>query len=112
MLAGMEIVTLADAPAFDPTSFVAQSWLEGAQCSVRLIRLGPGQALPPHTHGSSDLMLFVAEGEAALVTTEGPVVLGEGTLVHLQGDEELRVSNEGTLGLTLIAFLAPPFPPR
>jgi quercetin dioxygenase-like cupin family protein len=112
MLQRMEIVTLADAPAFDPASFVAQSWLEGLQCSVRIIRLGPGQALPPHTHGSSDLMLFVAEGEGVLATPEGPVVLAAGGLVHLQGEEELRVSNEGTLGLTLIAFLAPPFPPR
>lgn len=109
---GMEIVTLADAPSFDPERFVAESWLEGSQASVRLIRLATGQALPPHTHGTSDLMLLVHEGEAALETTDGVVSLPTGTLVHLRGDEELRVSNRRALGLTLVAFLAPPFPPR
>jgi len=107
----MKIVTLADAPSFDPTIFVAESWLDGPQSSVRLIRLSPGQALPPHTHGSSDLMLLVVEGEGSLDAPGGTVSLATGTLVHLLGDEELRVSNEGTLGLTLVAFLAPPFPP-
>lgn len=109
---GMKILTLADAPSFDPDGFVAGSWLEGSQASVRLIRLAPGQALPPHTHGSSELVLLVLEGEGVLDALGGIVSLATGTLVHLQGDEELRVSNEGTLGLTLVAFLAPPFPPR
>lgn len=108
----MKIVTLTDAPSFDPDGFVAQSWLEGSQASVRIIRLAPDQALPPHTHGSSDLMLLVFEGEGVLDSPEGIVSLTAGTLVHLQGDEELRVSNRGTGGLTLVAFLAPPFPPR
>jgi quercetin dioxygenase-like cupin family protein len=108
----MEIVTLADAPSFDPQGFVAESWLESSQSSVRIIRLASGQALPPHTHGSSDLMLLVVEGEGTLDSPEGLVSLPTGALVHLEGDEELRVSNTGSLGLTLVAFLAPPFPPR
>jgi hypothetical protein len=57
-------------------------------------------------------MLLVFEGEGVLDSPEGIVSLTAGTLVHLQGDEELRVSNRGTGGLTLVAFLAPPFPPR
>jgi quercetin dioxygenase-like cupin family protein len=108
----MKIVTLEDAPSYDPERFVAQSWVEGSQCSVRIIRLAPGQALPPHTHGSSDLMLLVLEGEGSLDGPDGLVTLSTGTLVHLEGHEELRVANRGTLGLTLVAFLAPPFPPR
>lgn len=108
----MEIVTLADAPAFDPSGVVAQSWLEGSQCSVRIIRLASGQALPPHTHASSDLMLFVVEGHGVLDTPEGVITLDAGALLHLRGDEELRIANQATAGLTLVAFLAPPFPPR
>jgi quercetin dioxygenase-like cupin family protein len=108
----MDIITLSDGSGYDSGRVVAEPLLEGAQSNVRLIRLSPGQALPPHTHGSSDLMLFVVEGEGVLDTEAGRVGFGAGSLAFFRGDEELRVSNEGLSGLTLLAFLAPPFPPR
>jgi quercetin dioxygenase-like cupin family protein len=108
----MDIITLSEASAYDSDLVVAQPILEGSQSNVRLIRLSPGQALPPHTHGSSDLMLFAVEGEGVLDTEAGRVGFGAGSLAFFRGDEELRVSNEGLSGLTLLAFLAPPFPPR
>ena len=108
----MDIVSLSDAPGYDSDRWVGQPFLEGSQSNVRLIRLSPGQALPPHTHGSSDLMLFAVEGEGVLDTGAGKVGFGAGSLAFYRGDEELRVSNEGLTGLTLLAFLAPHFPPR
>lgn len=108
----MDIITLSDGSAYDNDRVVAEPFLEGSQSNVRLIRLSPGQALPPHTHGSSDLMLFAVEGEGVLDTEAGRVGFGAGSLAFYRGDEELRVSNEGLSGLTLLAFLAPPFPPR
>ncbi len=108
----MHLVTLADAPPYDPGRFVARRFLDGSQSNVRVIRLSPGQALPPHTHGSSDLMLYAVEGTGVLDTDEGVVPFAEGALAFYRGDEELRVSNQGETGLTLLAFLAPPFPPR
>lgn len=108
----MDIVTLSDASPYDRDRVVADPFLEGSQSNVRLIRLCPGQALPPHTHGSSDLMLFAVEGEGVLDSNDGPVQFAAGSLAFYRGDEELRVSNEGQSGLTLLAFLAPPFPPR
>jgi quercetin dioxygenase-like cupin family protein len=108
----MDIITLSDASAYDHDRVVAEPFLEGSQSNVRLIRLSPGQALPRHTHGSSDLMLFAVEGEGVLDTEAGRVGFGAGSLAFYRGDEELRVSNEGLSGLTLLAFLAPPFPPR
>ena len=33
-----------------------------------------------------------------------------GSLAYFSCDEELRLSNTGTTGLTALAFLAPPFP--
>jgi len=108
----MDIVTLSDAPAYDNSRAVAQPLLEGSQCNVRLIRLGPGQALPAHTHGSSDLMIFAVEGDGILDTEDGTVTFGAGSLAFYRGDEELRVANSGQTKLTLLAFLAPPFPPR
>lgn len=108
----MQIVRLSDAPGYDSAKFVAEPLLDGTQANVRIIRLSPGQALPPHTHGTSDLMLFAVEGEGTLETDGGDVPFPTGTLAHFRGDEELRVSNRGSAGLTLLAFLAPPFPPR
>ena len=80
---------------YDSDRVVAEPFLEGSQSNVRLIRLSPGQALPPHTHGSSDLMLFAVEGEGVLDTDAGRVGFGAGSLAFYRGDEELRVSNEG-----------------
>jgi quercetin dioxygenase-like cupin family protein len=107
----MKTIHLSDATAYDPDSFVAEPLLDGTQSNVRIIRLSSGQTLPPHTHSVSDLMLYVVEGTATLVTDDGPTPFPNGTLVFLRGDEELRVSNEHDTGLTLLAFLAPPFPP-
>ncbi len=91
---------------------MAVPFLDGALCNARLIRLWPGQALPPHTHEPSELMLFVTEGDAELDTEQGMVPFPAGSLALLEGSEELRVSNRGSAPVTLLAFLAPPFPPR
>ena len=106
----MDIISLSDAPAYDSNRVVA-SVLEGSQTNVRLIRLSPGQALPPHTHGPSDLV-FAVEGEGTLDTDDGAVPFGAGSPAFYRGNEELRVANKGQTGLTLLAFLSPPFPPR
>lgn len=107
----MELVTLDDAPPYDADRVVARPFLDGETCNVRVIRLSPGQALPPHTHGESDLMLFVAEGDGTLHVDDDSVAFPQGSVAYYRGSEELRVANEGTDGLTLLAFLAPPFPP-
>ena len=60
----MDIVNLTDAPPYDPDSFVAVPFLDGDTCNARVIRLSPGQTLPPHRHEPSELMLFVVEGDA------------------------------------------------
>ena len=107
----MEILSLADAPGYDDARFVAVPFAEGVQSNARLIRLAPGQALPPHTHGESDLLLYCVEGTATLDTPDGDVTLPGGSLAVLRGSEELRASNAGDTGVTFLAFLAPAFPP-
>jgi quercetin dioxygenase-like cupin family protein len=96
---------------YDPDGFVALEVLSSEHSNVRLIRLSPGTTLPPHTHGASDLFLHVVEGSGELDTPDGPVPLQVGDLAHFLGDEELRLSNTSATGLTLLAFLAPAFPP-
>ena len=108
----MRIVSMSEAPAVNADRFVAVSLVETPQSSLRVIRLGPGQELPPHTHGVSDLLLLAVEGQATLDTADGPVLLDAGSVAVLSGDEELRAANRGQADVTLVAFLAPPFPPR
>ena len=105
----MKLVRIQDAPGYDPQRFVARPLLEGDQSNVRLIRLSPGQSLPPHKHATSDLMLFVVEGQGELDTPDGVQPFGAGSLAFYRGDEELRVRNAGAAGMTLLAFLSPKF---
>lgn len=108
----MKLVRIDDAPPYDEERIVAKPFLDAEQCNARIIRLAPGQAVPPHTHGASDLMIYVVEGVGRIVTPDGEQELSAGSLAHLRGDEELNVENAGDVGMTLLAFLAPPFPPR
>ncbi len=108
----MKMTTLDDAPDYDSERFVATSLLDGSQSNVRIIRLSPGQALPPHTHSTSDLMIYIVEGSGTLAVDDDTVAFDTGSLAYFRGDEELRLSNSGTTGLTALAFLAPPFPPQ
>lgn len=105
----MHIVRIQDVEGYQPDRFIAKPLIEGTQSNVRIIRLSPGQALPPHRHGASDLMLYAVEGEAELETPAGAVAFGAGAVAFYHGDEELRVRNSGSSGLTLLAFLAPKF---
>jgi quercetin dioxygenase-like cupin family protein len=108
----MHITSLDAASPYDQEHFVAEALLDGSHSNVRVIRLAAGQALPPHTHGESDLMLYAVEGVGTLDTADGPVDFQAGSLAHLHGSEELRIANRGLEGLTLLAFLSPQFPPR
>src|SRR5688572_24453256 len=104
----MKIVHIADAD-LSGTGFVARPLLEGDQSNVRIIRLDPAASLPPHRHGTSDLMLYVVEGEGELETPTGRSPFGAGSLAFYPGDEELRLHNSGSQPMTLLAFLAPKF---
>ncbi|SRR5581483_2221768 len=108
----MRVVRIQEDAGYDPARFVARPLIEGDQSNVRIIRLSPGQALPPHKHGQSDLMLFVVEGGGELETPEGVEPFGAGSLAFYRGDEELRVRNAGGEGMTLLAFLSPKFATR
>jgi quercetin dioxygenase-like cupin family protein len=107
----MKTTRIQDAAGYDPARVVARPLLDGDQCNVRIIRLSPGQVLPPHRHGRSDLMLFVVEGQGELETADGTQPFDAGALAFYRGDEELRVRNAGGEGMTMLAFLSPTFPP-
>ncbi len=105
----MKLVELAEVEHAAEGTFLARPLLEGRHSNVRIIRLAAGQALPPHRHGESDLMLYVAEGSGELDADSGKVTFKVGDLAWYSGDEELRVHNTGSGEMTLLAFLAPKF---
>jgi quercetin dioxygenase-like cupin family protein len=108
----MRIARLSDIPLATAARFVAEPLVETPTSSLRVIRLAPGQDLPPHRHGASHLALLVVEGVVTIDADDGPVQLGPGAVAALTGEEELRAANRGADDVTLVAFLAPPFPPR
>jgi len=103
----MQLTTIHDAEGTGPQSVSAKLLLDGHASSVRVIRLAPGRALPPHRHGIADLMLFAVAGAGELDTPSGTQPFAAGALAFYAGDEELRVRNVGADELTLLAFLAP-----
>jgi mannose-6-phosphate isomerase-like protein (cupin superfamily) len=105
----MKITRIPEAQGANPDGILARPLLEGSQSNVRIIRLAPGRALPPHRHGVSDLMLLVVAGNGELEQPAGSVPFATGALAYYTGDEELRVRNIGTVELTMLAFLAPKF---
>ena len=66
--------------------------VRGDRASVRMIRVGAGQSLPAHSHGESDLMLYVAEVAAILAGEDAEVVAQTGTIAHFRGEEVLKGS--------------------
>ena len=105
----MNLTQLDTAPRPAGQDVFARPLLEGEHSNVRIIRLAPGHALPPHTHGASDLMLFVVDGTGELELPDGARPFDSGSLAWYRGDEELGVRNTGPTELTLLAFLAPKF---
>jgi quercetin dioxygenase-like cupin family protein len=105
----MKLAQVHEAVRPETQAIFAKPFLEGEQSNVRIIRLAPGQALPPHRHGASDLMLYAVAGEGQLDLPEGVVAFNEGSLAFFRGDEELRVRSSGASELLLLAFLAPKF---
>jgi mannose-6-phosphate isomerase-like protein (cupin superfamily) len=103
----MKSVRIQDLERPDGQGVFAKPLIEGDQSHVRIIRLAPGEALPAHKHGASDLMLYAVAGQGQLDLADGPVALNAGSLAFYRGDEELRVRNTGGAELTLLAFLAP-----
>jgi quercetin dioxygenase-like cupin family protein len=103
----MKLVRIQDIERPEGQGIFARPLLEDDQSNVRIIRLAPGQALPAHRHGVSDLMLYAASGQGHLDLDAGSVAFVAGALAFLRGDEELRVRNTGADELTLLAFLAP-----
>src|SRR5690606_2315836 len=96
------------AKSFDPERFAAGPVLKGGRTTGVVIRLLPGQQMPGHNHGEGDLMLYAVEGTATLDVGDGPVAFPTGSLAHLAGHETITLTNNGEVGVTLLAILARP----
>ena len=107
----MKITRVQDSERPEGQRVYARLLIDGEQSNVRLIRLGPREALPPHRHGASELMLYAVSGHGELDADDGVMRFEAGALACFSGNEELRVRNTGSEELTLLAFLSPRFSP-
>jgi quercetin dioxygenase-like cupin family protein len=106
----MRTIRLTESADYDPGRVVAIGLLAGEHSNLRMIRLGPGQTLPPHTHATSDPFVYAVEGQGELDTPDGVVTFEAGMLAQYADHEELRVANHAVAGLTLLAPVCPPEP--
>lgn len=107
----MDQISINDVHPYNDEHMVARPLMTADKSNVRIIRLRPGQTLPPHTHGESDLFLYAVEGVGTLTVEGEDRPFPAASLAHYRGDEELRLTNQGEDGFTVLAFLAPVFPP-
>jgi len=56
----MKLVRIGEVQRPAAQGVFARPFLEGDHSNVRIIHLAPREALPPHRHGASDLMLYAA----------------------------------------------------
>ncbi|GAB6180510.1 hypothetical protein JCM14036_18290 [Desulfotomaculum defluvii] len=72
-----------------------------------VLNFRPGQALPPHTHYQSTVVIHVFAGQGEITADENTVTVTTGDIVTVKGNETLSVKNTGSENLTLYVNMAP-----
>ncbi|MGX6442427.1 cupin domain-containing protein [Neobacillus sp. K501] len=66
----------------------------------------PGQQLPTHKHPGTEVYLFVVTGSGAFTVDGKEIVVSEGDLIHVGGEEEMAFNNNGTEPVSLYVVLS------
>jgi len=103
----MERVNVSEKSVLSAERFTKQICFNHPQVLVFVLTFSPGQALPPHRHPGSAVVLHVSSGTGVFVVdgNESPVAAGDVLLVA--GEEELAVRNTGEAPLVLLVSLSP-----
>lgn len=103
----MEHVRLSErvVPASD--RFTKRICFNHSQVLAFVLTFSPGQALPPHRHPGSAVVLQVLQGQGTLTINgeERPIQSGDAVLA--EGDEVLAATNTGSDSLALFVTLSP-----
>jgi quercetin dioxygenase-like cupin family protein len=103
----MERVNMSEKSVVSAERFTKQICFNDPQVLVFVLTFSPGQALPPHRHPGSAVVLHVSTGTGLAVVDgqESPIAKGDVLLVN--GEEELAIRNSGTEPLALLVSLSP-----
>jgi quercetin dioxygenase-like cupin family protein len=103
----MDLFHLEDYQQTSAEGFTKRVFQQSASGLVFRLNFEPGQTLPVHSHGKSEIAVTVIEGEGE-VTVDGRVErVRTGTVVHCQGHESFSFRNTGHARVSLLVFLYP-----
>lgn len=103
----MEIANLADKIVFVEQPFAKRVIYQDDNIVTFVLNFKPGQALPPHTHYDSTVVIYVQAGAGELTADDRIVSIQPGNIISLRGNEKLSVKNTGQENLTLYVNMAP-----
>ncbi len=103
----MDVLSLDDYAATSPEGFTKRVFLQSPGGLVFRLNFEPGQSLPPHTHGESEIAVQVLEGEGEVRVDDRVEPVRAGQLVRCAGSETFSVNNTGRSRLSLLVFLYP-----
>lgn len=103
----MQLYPLED---FQPTSaegFTKRVFQQSSRGLVFTLTFQPGQTLPAHSHGTSELVMTVLKGAGEATVDGRKVPLSPGALLHCDGPETLSLENSGGQTLSVLVVLYP-----
>lgn len=103
----MQLFRLSDYHTTSPEGFTKRVFQQSPRGLAFTLNFEPGQTLPAHTHGESELLLTVLEGTGEATVDAKKVPLAAGTVLHCDGPETLSMENTGAAILSVLVLLYP-----
>lgn len=109
----LETVSIDEAVVYRAESITKRILFKEPQASAFVLNFTPGQALPPHTHADSLLILQPLRGSGVLTVGERKETIGPGQLARVEGGATMSLACQGDEPLSVLVILAPtPADPR
>lgn len=103
----MERVSVMEKSVPNAERFTKQICFNHPQVLVFVLTFSPGQALPPHRHPGSAVVLQVSSGTGLIVADGREEPVKQGDVLLVPGEEEMAVRNTGDEVLRLVVSLSP-----
>ncbi|HLO03274.1 MAG TPA: cupin domain-containing protein [Symbiobacteriaceae bacterium] len=103
----MERVHLPEVSVPSTERFTKKVCFNYPQAQVFVLTFSPGQALPPHRHPGSVVVLQVWSGTGLVVTDGQESPIAPGDVLFVTSEEELALRNTGDEPLAVLVTLTP-----
>ena len=108
-----EVVSVDEAVVYRDGSITKRILFKEPQATAFVLNFQPGQALPPHTHDRSLLILQPLRGSGVLTVGDKAETIGPGQIARVDGDAVMSLACRGDEPLSVLVILAPtPADPR